>query len=130
MKYQFLALLTASTLISGCAIPNLVGQRGNKTNSAYSLQDQRTARSQIKVEKIVPANATNLGEFSVERCHQYAQDEAPTDAVMLDDLVLAAYAQGADGLANPKFERESALFKNCWFLVRGTATFFKLPAQR
>ena len=130
MKNSTLLTLSIIFLISGCATPNLVGQRGNKTNSAYSLQDQRTARSQIRVEKTVPANATGVGDFSVERCHQYAQDEAPTDTIMLDDLVLAAYAQGADGLANARFETESALFKNCWFLVRGTATFFKLPLQR
>ena len=130
MKFPQLILLLSIVILSGCANPNLVGQRGNKTNSAYSLQDQRTARSQIRIERTTPSNATSIGDFSVERCHQYAQDEAPTDAIMLDELVLAAYGQGADGLSNPRFERESAIFKNCWYLVRGTATFFKLPPTK
>jgi len=120
-------LILASLMLCGCAKPNLVGLRGNNPNSSYSLQDQRTARSHIKVEIAVPQDSVSLGEFSTERCHQFAQDEAPRDATLLNDLILLAYAQNADGLAMVRFERESALLKNCWFVVRGTATFYRTP---
>jgi hypothetical protein len=113
--------------MAGCATkPNLVGPRGNDLNTSYGLQDRRAAKQHVKVASALPAGAQAMGEFSVERCHQYAQNEAPSDAVLTDDLVLLAYAEGADGLVAPRFSRESGLLKNCWTVAKGTATFFKL----
>lgn len=120
-----LALALVVVFVAGCANPNLVGLRGNKLNTDYSLQDRRMAKMHIKVVQALPSNAENMGDFSVERCHQYAQDEAPSDAVLADDLVLLAYAEGADGLTNIRYQRESGLLKNCWFVAKGTATFFR-----
>jgi outer membrane murein-binding lipoprotein Lpp len=120
-----LAIVIAILLLAGCANPNLVGTRGNKLNSDYSLQDRRAAKLHIKSTKELPQGAQSMGDFSVERCHQYAQDQAPSETVLADDLMLLAYAEGADGLTNLRFSRESGLLKNCWFVAKGTATFFK-----
>lgn len=121
-----ITLLAVAGFLTGCAAPNLVGLRGNKLDSSYSLQDRRAAKQHIKTVENLPAGARNMGEFSVERCHQYAQDQSPTDVVLTDDLVLLAYAEGADGIARLKFNRESGLLKNCWSVAKGTATFFTL----
>lgn len=122
---KILVYVLVSFFLTACANPNLVGLRGNKLNTNYSLQDRRTAKMHIKVTQEMPLNAESMGDFSVERCHQYAQDEAPSDAVLADDLVLLAYAEGADGLTKIRYQRESGLLKNCWFIAKGTATFFR-----
>lgn len=119
--------LCCLAILAGCAAkPNLVGPRGNDLNTSYGLQDRRAAKQHVRIAGALPAGAQAMGEFSVERCHQYAQNEAPSDAVLTDDLVLLAYAEGADGLVAPRFSRESGLLKNCWTVAKGTATFFKL----
>lgn len=122
---RVLVYVLVSIILTACANPNLVGLRGNKPNTNYSLQDRRMAKMHIKVTQEMPSNAESMGDFSVERCHQYAQDEAPSDTVLADDLVLLAYAEGADGLTNIRYQRESGLLKNCWFTAKGTATFFR-----
>lgn len=121
------ALLCCVLALTGCGSkPNLVGPQGNDLNTSYGLQDRRLAKQHIRVAQALPAGAAVIGEFSVERCHQYAQNEAPSDAVLADDLVLLAYAEGADGMTTPRFSRESGLLKNCWSIAKGAATFYKL----
>lgn len=124
MKYLILlALIT----LTGCAAPNLAGQRGDNLNTQYSLQDRRAAKLHVQVSDRIPDGATAIGNFSVQRCHQYAQDTAPSDAVLLDDLILLAYSEGADGLANAQYVRESGLLKNCWHIAKGSAAFYRKP---
>lgn len=124
---RIIATLLAVAAITGCANPNLVGMRGDQLNTNYSLQDRRAAKSHIQVTPTLPANAQTIGAgpFTVQRCHQYAQDNAPGDAVLLDDLVLLAYAEGADGLTDVKYDKESGLLKNCWHIAKASATFYK-----
>jgi len=114
--------------LSGCAHPNLVGTRGDQLNTNYSLQDRRAAKSHIQVAESLPPGASVLGSgpFTVERCHQYAQQTPPSNAVLLDDLILLAYAEGADGLTDVSYERESGLLRNCWHVAKGHATFFRI----
>lgn len=120
------AAIAIAFLLAGCANnPNLVGARGNEVNKSYSLQDRRAAKLHIKISPVLPSSARSMGTITAERCHQYAQDEKPTDATLTDDLVLRAYSDGADGITNLRFERESALLKNCWHLVRGHATIYQ-----
>lgn len=126
MKILAIVLVTAFAS-TGCANhANLVGPRGNDLNTSYGLHDRRQAKQHIKVVQTLPAGASAMGDFSVERCHQYAQSEPPSDGVLTDDLVLLAYAEGADGITTPRFSRESGLLKNCWSIAKGTAAFFKL----
>jgi hypothetical protein len=122
----FTIILTALTL-TACANPNLVGMRGDQLNTNYSLQDRRAAKSHIQVTLDLPSGAQTVGAgpFTVQRCHQYAQDNAPGEAVLLDDLVLLAYAEGADGVTDVKYDRESGLLKNCWYIAKASATFYK-----
>lgn len=117
----------AVAVLAGCANPNLVGVRGNAVNTNYALQDRRAAKLHVQVTPALPTGAVVLGELSVERCHQYAQDDPPTDATLTDDLVLRAYSDGAEGITGLKFTRESGLMKNCWHIARGTANAFKAP---
>lgn len=118
-------LISACAVIAGCAHGNLVGQQGNSLNANYSLQDRRAAKTHIRVTPTIPDGFVAMGDYSSERCHQYAQNEPPSDAVLLDDLVMLAYAEGADGVTNARFERESGLLRNCWLIAKGTATFYR-----
>ncbi len=94
-------------------------------NDRYSLQDRRMAKQHIKVSPSLPAGAVAMGEYSAQRCHQYAQNEAPSDEILIDDLILLAYAEGADGITGLRFSRESGLLKNCWHIAKGYATLYK-----
>jgi len=123
MKLIFLAL-SLVLFLSGCANPNLVGLRGDAPDSTYSLQDRRAAKQHIQVFSSLPPDVRVLGEVSVERCHQYAQDTPPSDETLTDDLIYRAFADGADGIANISFLRRSGLMHNCWHIATGTATFF------
>lgn len=120
-----LMLAAGVVVLTGCANANLVGPRGNGLNANYSLQDRRAAKMHVKISQDLPAGAEVVGDFSAERCHQYAQDVTPSDAALLDDLTLLAYAEGADGLTNVRYSRESGILKNCWHVAKGTATFFR-----
>ncbi len=83
----------------------------------------------ITVSAELPDQAQVMRDYTVERCHQFAQQQPPSDKVLIDDLIMLAYAEGADGLSNLRFERESGLLRNCWSIARGTATFFRLPKR-
>lgn len=126
-KLLFAALIASALLLSACTPRhgNLVGVTGNGLNTSYSLQDRRAAKSHIKIAQTLPQGAKKIGDFEVQRCHQYAQHEAPSDATLTDDLILLAYGQGADGIYNLRFDRESGLFKNCWHIAKGLASFYK-----
>lgn len=117
--------VAAIAALTGCANANLVGMRGDSLNTNYSLQDRRQAKIHVKVTQELPAGTAVMGDFKAERCHQYAQDNAPTEATLTDDLILLAYAEGADGITNIRFNKESGLLKNCWYIARGTATFYR-----
>lgn len=126
MKKTILAAL-ALIALTGCVNPNLVGQRGDSLNTQYSLQDRRMAKSHIKVTPELPAGAeiVGAGPFTVKRCHQYAHEATPSEVALLDDLVLLAYAEGADGVTNVKYSKESGLLSNCWYIAKASATFYK-----
>jgi hypothetical protein len=114
-------------MLTACANPNLVGLRGNSLDTSYSLQDRRAAKQHIQVTATVPSGAQVMGDFTARRCHQYAQSEPPSQATLTDDLVMLAFAQGADGMTNLRFSSESGLLQNCWSVYSGTASFYKAP---
>ena len=125
---RFALVFSAAMLASGCATnPNLVGLQGNALDTRYGLQDRRAAKMHITVTPTVPANAQIMKDYTVERCHQFAQQQPPSDEVLTDDLIMLAYAEGADGISNLRFERESGLLRNCWSIARGSTTFFRAP---
>jgi hypothetical protein len=123
---KFLYLVVAVVLVTGCATnPNLVGLQGNSLDTRHGLQDRRAAKMHVRVAPSLPKDAQPMKDYSVERCHQFAQQEMPSNQVLTDDLVMLACAEGADGLTDLRFERESGLLKNCWSIARGTSLFFR-----
>jgi hypothetical protein len=120
---KFLLILTA-VLLSGCANPNLVGLRGDGLDTRYGLQDRRAAKMHIKVFDTAPLTGfTKLKAYKVERCNQYAQDKKPSRETLTDDLIMLAYAEGADAISDIAFDSETGLLKNCWTVERATGMF-------
>ena len=120
-----LVLLLTVAVLSGCANPNLVGLRGDKLDTRYGLQDRRAAKMHIKLfEEQVPPGNTSTRTYQVERCNQYAQDEKPSKQTLTDDLIMLAYAEGADAVSDIKFYSESAILKNCWTVERASGMFW------
>ena len=70
-----------------------------------------------------------VNEVSAGRCHRSFVEEAPTEAAVLTDLKIAAYAQGADGITAVKISKESGLNRNCWYVLGGTAQAFTLHEE-
>lgn len=122
-------LFLSVALLAGCANPNLVGLRGDRLDTRYGLQDRRAAKIHIKqfVDQ-VPNGYTKLKTYQVERCNQYAQDAKPSKETLTDDLVMLAYAEGADAISDIKFDSESGLLKNCWTIERASAMFWTGPS--
>lgn len=120
-----LILMLTAVLLSGCANPNLVGLRGDKLDTRYGLQDRRAAKMHIKVfgDQVPPAY-TSTRIYQVERCNQYAQDEKPSKQTLTDDLIMLAYAEGADAVSDIKFDSESGILKNCWTVERASGMFW------
>ena len=54
-------------------------------------------------------------------------EDAPTEATLEDDLIIAAYARGADGITDISHRKESGLMKNCWHIQFAQGTIFRLP---
>ncbi len=119
------ALLLSAALLAGCANPNLVGLRGDKLDTRYGLQDRRAAKMHIKqFGDQVPPGYTKTKIYQVERCNQYAQDEKPSKQTLTDDLIMLAYAEGADAISDIRFDSESAILKNCWTVERASGMFW------
>ena len=89
------------------------------------LGDQRKARQAIGVFQSIPNGYDDMGDISVRRCHRSFVEEAPTLAAFEGDLVLAAYAGGADAIANIRVERLNGLLANCWYVEEATASIYK-----
>ena len=93
----------------------------------YSLSDMRFARKEVKLHTSIPNDAVDITNLSTQRCHQYANETPPSESTLTDDLKIIAYAQGYDGISGIKFNKESALMGNCWFILTANATAFAFP---
>ncbi len=116
-------------LLAGCGSHSSNLQVGNEQSYA-SLKDQREAVRTVKVYEVMPAGAEPLTTVSAGRCHRSFVEESPTEASVLIDLKVAAYAQGADGLTGVKITKESGLNRNCWYVLGGTAQAFTLNTTK
>jgi hypothetical protein len=117
-------------LTSCMSHPNLAGRRGNAIQNAGSLKEQREARLLVKVYETTPIEATDKQDINSQRCHQYIGTDRPSDEALLDDLKIAAYALGLDGISEIRFKNEGGLLKNCWYVKRGFATGFRIKAEK
>ena len=124
----FFVLITA-VLLSACMVsnkPNLVGKRGNYGYSD-DISGLRDASRGIQIFESTPVNAANIERIETQRCHQNFTEDAPTEETLQDDLIVAAYARGADGIADIVHKKESGLMKNCWHVQSAQGTIFRLP---
>lgn len=120
MRFRCLAAFAIVVIMSGCSSYSSNLQVGN--DQAYSsLRDQREAVRTINVTSALPAGAQLLDVVSAGRCHRSFVEEAPTEATVLMDLKIAAYAKGADGITDVAIEKNSGLNRNCWYVLGGTA---------
>lgn len=129
MRAHILTLAVICSLVTGCSSHSSNLQVGNEQSYA-SLKDQREAVKTVKVYTSLPAGAEPLTTVSAGRCHRSFAEESPTEASVLIDLKVAAFAQGADGIVGVKIAKESGLNRNCWFVLTGTAQAFTLSARR
>ena len=119
----------AAMLLAGCATYSSNMRVGNDMSYA-SLGDQRTASQTIQVLDVVPVGAQILGELDAGRCHRSFVETAPAEQGVLLDLKIAAYAMGADAITDVKIGKQSALTKNCWYMLNGRAKALKLSAPK
>lgn len=116
------ALLAA---LSGCANTSANMKLG--TDMTYmSLKDQREATRAVQEYPEAPKGAKMIGQVDAARCHRYTTQAPPTDAELLLDLKVAAYARGADGITSIKIEKGTGLMQNCWSIINGTAQAFQM----
>jgi hypothetical protein len=123
------SLAVAALCVSGCATYSSNMRVGNDMSYA-SLGDQRAASQTIKVLDVAPAGAEVLGELDAGRCHRSFVETAPAEQGVLLDLKIAAYALGADAITDVKIEKQSALTKNCWYMLDGKAKALRLSAPQ
>ena len=119
-------VLVLVSVLSGCATSANM-QVGND-QSYLSLQDQRTATETIQITDTVPGNAVVIGNVEATRCHRNFTEKVPAEAVLTRDLQVNAYAAGADGITDIEITTQivTALLKNCWKTITGTATAYDL----
>jgi uncharacterized protein YbjQ (UPF0145 family) len=94
------------------------------------LADQRDAMRSVREYPTLPAGAETIGTVDAGRCHRSFVQSAPTRENVVSDLKVAAYAKGADGIANIVIEKKSGLSDNCWYVLNGSAVAFRLPKQQ
>ena len=119
--------LLAALGMSGCATYSSNMRVGNDMSYA-SLGDQRTASQTIQVLQEIPSGGVDLGEVDAGRCHRSFVESGPAEQTVLLDLKIAAYVLGADAIANVVIEKQSALTKNCWYMLGGKAKALRLKS--
>jgi hypothetical protein len=102
------------------------GLVGNAIDSQYSPSETRLALRNVKVSQALPAGADVLGDISTRRCHENFTEESPSEPAISTQLRVMAYAQGADGITNLRFDKLNGLLANCWYILEGRATMFAL----
>ncbi len=124
-------LCAALLALTGCSTYSSNVRVGNDMSYA-SLSDQRDAARTIQVVATIPADAEVLGEIDAGRCHRSFVEEGPAEQTVLLDLKIAAYALGADAIADVSMDKRSAVTKNCWYMLdaRAKALRLKEPNQQ
>jgi len=127
MKFQAVALL-ATFALTGCSTYSSNVRVGNDMSYA-SLGDQRAASQTIQVLESAPTDAIDPGEVEAGRCHRSFVESSPAEQAVILDLKIAAYVLGADAISNLSVEKQSALTKNCWYMLGGKARALRLPKK-
>lgn len=114
-----------ATALAGCA-SNSANMRVGTDMTYASLKEQREASQTVQVLANAPAGAVQLGKVDAARCHRNTLQAEPTEAELLLDLKVAAYARGADGITSVQVTKSSGLMQNCWSIINGTAQAFQI----
>ena len=128
MRVDFIGVALTFGLVSGCSSYSSNLQVGND-QSYTSLKEQREAVRTVKNFESLPSGAEVLDVVSAGRCHRSFVEEAPSEATVLMDLKIAAYAKGADGITDVSISKDSGLNRNCWYVLGGTAKAFTLNGK-
>lgn len=128
--YSFKAVAVIAFIgLSGCSTYSSNMRVGNDMSYA-SLGDQRAASQTIQVLTAAPTGAEVLGEVDAGRCHRSFVETSPAEQAVLLDLKIAAYAMGADAITDVAIEKQSALTKNCWYMLDGKAKALRLASPQ
>lgn len=119
MRY---VLIVLASLVAGCGTTSSNYSVGTQ-QSYVSLADQRAA-SQLHVASDLPAGARRLGVIDAARCHRDFTQTAPREEDLVADLKTAAYARGADGIAEVRITKATGLAQNCWYMLNGQAVAY------
>lgn len=114
------ALAAFAVLLPGCVTAGYEGQVGNMV-SGDQISARRDAKKTIQYVETVPAGYRKIKDVSVRRCHRSLTEDAPTKEALIDDLKLAAYAEGGELVTNLRTTKKNGLAANCWYVVEGTA---------
>ncbi len=115
-----LVLTLPLVILTACSsIPE--GQVAGNDMSHMSLRDKRMSEKQVKVLDAQPAQATELGEISAERCQVSMFSEAPEDKSLIVDMRAEAYRLGANAITDIKVEKHGAMGEGCWNIYKATA---------
>lgn len=118
--FSVAVLLGATMAVQGCVTAGYEGQVGTMI-SGDQIIARREANMSVAVYQTAPVGLRPLGEVSARRCHRSFVEDRPDDIALIDDLKLAAYAQGGDAISGIKTEQKNGLLANCWYVVEATA---------
>lgn len=81
----------------------------------------------VRIVADVPPGARIIGVVDASRCHRNMLDKPPSAEDVENDLRVAAYARGADGIAGVHVETRvlGSLLKNCWHTLVATGTAYR-----
>jgi len=122
---NIVVLLALTLLLNACSSYSSNMRIGNEMSEA-SLEDQRNASTTVSVLDEEPVNATFLGNVDAGRCHQSIVEVTPNESSLMLDLKIAAYALGADAIAEVEISKKTAFSKDCWYMLDGEAKAYKL----
>ncbi len=120
MKKYFI-IISMLMILQGCTNAKILQ---GSTPLPYSIAEQRDARKNIKIDSQLPVDAVILGPVETSRCHRNTLETEPTEDMILQDLRVIAYSQGADGLIDVKINKRSGLLGNCWYILDGKAIMY------
>jgi hypothetical protein len=123
-----LVVCAITTGLTGCASPS-TNMRVGGEQTYVSLQGQRDAALSVAQSQSVPSGAVAMGPVDASRCHRYQGDIEPSEEQLIADVKAAAYARGADGVAEVTIVKESGLLRNCWYIYTARATMYRKAQQ-
>ncbi|KAA0910656.1 hypothetical protein [Pusillimonas sp. ANT_WB101] len=116
-------LIVALGVLGGCTAPSY--QR--PTTEAVSVLDLREAKKAVKVYETVPPGATQITTVDAMRCKKRGMDVDPDEEMITNDLMVAALARDATGIAEFEFNIRGPNRYGCAHLGEGSAKAFVAP---